>query len=70
MLAGNSYSLVVFGGSIGRKLRSDNIEMVPVCYVMTDILGRVHFDTLFAGLSFVSDCVGMMDFSVLETTLS
>ena len=60
ILQGKKYFLVASGGGTGRTLHPDNMAAGPASYGMTDTLGRMHSDALFAGSSSVPAHVEMM----------
>ncbi len=62
MELGKKYFSVASGGGTGRTLHPDNMGAGPASYGMTDTLGRMHGDALFAGSSSVPAHVEMMGF--------
>ena len=58
--AGKKYFSVASGGGTGRTLHPDNMAAGPASYGMTDTMGRMHSDALFAGSSSVPAHVEMM----------
>ena len=59
---GKKYFSVASGGGTGRTLHPDNMAAGPASYGMTDTMGRMHSDALFAGSSSVPAHVEMMGF--------
>ena len=57
---GKKYFSVASGGGTGRTLHPDNMAAGPASYGMTDTMGRMHGDALFAGSSSVPAHVEMM----------
>ena len=57
---GRKYFSVASGGGTGRTLHPDNVAAGPASYGMTDTMGRMHSDALFAGSSSVPAHVEMM----------
>lgn len=57
---GKRYFSVASGGGVGRTLHPDNVAAGPASYGMTDTMGRMHGDVLFAGSSSVPAHVEMM----------
>ena len=60
VLQGKKYFSVASGGGTGRTLHPDNMAAGPASYGMTDTLGRMHSDALYAGSSSVPAHVEMM----------
>ena len=46
---GKKYFSVASGGGTGRTLHPDNMAAGPTSYVMTDTMGRMHYDAQVAG---------------------
>ena len=58
--AGKKYFSVASGGGTGRTLHPDNMAAGPAAYGMTDTMGSMHADALFAGTASVPAHVEMM----------